>query len=390
MQNNKKLKICHVASVGITVRFLLMPQLKFLISQGFDVSVVCSPGKLKEEIEKEGVKAKEITIKRKLFSPISDGIALLQLFFYFKKEKFDIVHTHAPKPALLGQLAAKMAGVPVIVNTIHGLYFTENSPWLKRKVFIFIEKISALYSTLIFSQNGEDMATMLKEKIAKPGKITYLGNGIDMQRFNPEKFSQEFITGKKRDLGIAENVKIVGTVGRLVKEKGYFDLFEAMKIVLKKYPNVLLLVIGPEDSDKKDRFSSRIVEEFGIENNVTFLGERQDVDQLYPLMDVFAFASHREGFPRSVIEAMAMERAIIATNIRGCREQINDQVHGLVIPPGNPPALANAIMYLLEKPDKAHQMAQEAKVRAQKEFDEHLVFERLNQEYSRLIKERIR
>src|SRR3989338_9308858 len=177
-------KICHVASADITVNFLLLPQLKSLLKEGYDIYVVCSNGKMIREIEREDIKVKTIEITRKLFSPISDIVAFIKLFFYFKKEKFDIIHTHAPKPALLGQLAAKMAGVPIIVNTIHGLYFTKNSSYLRRKLFIFIEKISAACSTLIFSQNKEDIETMIKEKIAPREKIRYLGNGIDLEKFN--------------------------------------------------------------------------------------------------------------------------------------------------------------------------------------------------------------
>lgn len=388
--DSKRVKICHIASVDMTVKLLLMPQLKFLMGLGYDVYAVCSPGSLVEEIEKEGIRVKSITIKRKLLSPVSDIAAFFQLYFYFKKEKFDIVHTHAPKSGLLGQLAAKLAGVPIVINTIHGLYFTENFPYLKRKVFIFIEKISALCSALIFSQNKEDIQTMISEKIAPAQRLQYLGNGIDMGRFDIRKYPLDIINQKKQELGLPANAKIIGTVGRLVKEKGYLDLFEAMKVILQKYPNALLLAIGPKEPDKKDALNPEIVKEYGLQNNVIFLGERKDVEQLYPLMDVFVLASHREGFPRSVIEAMAMERPIVVTDIRGCREEIEHNKNGLMVPMKNPEKLAEAVVLLLENPTQAQEFAKQAKLRAQKEFDEKLVFEKINKEYSRLIQERIR
>ena len=120
----KNIKICYVVSVEMTIRFILFNTLKFLKNQGYDVYVVCSSGKWLKNIEKQGIKIKTIRFKRKI-SPISDLITLFRLYFYFKKEKFDIIHTHTPKPGLIGQLAAKMAGIPIIVNTIHGLYFQE-------------------------------------------------------------------------------------------------------------------------------------------------------------------------------------------------------------------------------------------------------------------------
>ena len=101
---NKKIKICHIVSVDMTVKFLLLPQLKFLQQEGYDVYVVCSKGKWKEDIEAEGIKVKNIIIKRRI-TPFSDLVSLFLLFLYFRKEKFQIVHTHTPKPSLLGQLA---------------------------------------------------------------------------------------------------------------------------------------------------------------------------------------------------------------------------------------------------------------------------------------------
>lgn len=384
---NKKIKVCHIASVDMTVKLLLMPQLKFLMGLGYDVYAVCSPGKLVGDIEKEGIKVKTITITRKI-SPLADIISLCRLFLYFRKGKFDIVHTHGPKPGLLGQLAAKMAGVPVIIDTVHGLYFTEDTPFLKKKFFIAARKISVRCSSLIFSQNQEDIDTMVGQKITSAEKIRYLGNGIDMKRFNSEKFSQEFIETKKRKLNLSVDTKIIGTVGRLVKEKGYLDLFEAMKIVLKKYPNAQLVVVGPEEPGKKDKLSMGTVKNFGIERSVIFLGQREDMEEIYPLMDVFVLASYREGFPRSVIEAMAMQKPIVVTNIRGCREEIENGKHGLMVPKKNFEKLAEAIIFLLQNPDIAKKLAIAARHRAVSEFDEKLVFERIGREYSRLIQEK--
>jgi len=386
----KNLKVCHVASVDMTLKFLLLPQLKLLLKEGCGVSVVCSHGKLVKEIEKEGIIVKNIEITRKLFSPISDIIALIKLFFYFKKEKFDIVHTHAPKPALLGQLAAKMAGVPIILNTIHGLYFTKDSSLLKKKLFILIEKISAKYSDFIFSQNKEDIKTIVKEKIAKAKNLGYLGNGINLQKFSPEKFSQNFIIKKKQELGLPLDVKIIGIVGRLVEEKGYVDLFLAMEKIIKKYPDVLLLSIGPDEPAKKDWLSKDIVKKYGIEKNVIFLGQRLDIEELYPLMDVFVLPSHREGFPRSVIEAMAMQRPIVVTNIRGCKEEIDNGKNGIVVPVKNPQKLAEAILLLLNNDGKAKRLSENARIKAIEEFDENLVFGRIVRQYKKLIKEKLK
>lgn len=386
--DKKPLKICHVASVDITVKFLLLGQLKFLKEQGYDVYAVCSKGEWKKDIELEGIKVKNIRITRKI-TPFSDLVSLAKLYFYFKKEKFDIVHTHTPKPSLLGQLAAKATGVPIIIDTVHGLYFENCSGWIKRNFFIFIRKIAAKRSDLIFSQNKEDIETMIKEKIAKPEKIRYLGNGIDIEKFNPEKFTDDFIKNKKKKLGLLSASKIVGVVGRLVEEKGYFDLFEAFKKVLGKFPNALLLVIGPEEPEKKDAFLPSVVKKYGIEDNVTFLGQRTDLNELYALMDVFVLPSYREGFPRTVIEAMAMKRPIIATDIRGCREAIENGRTGILVPVKSPEKLSESIIYLLSDTEDTFFLPANAIKKAKQDFNENSVFKSIEEEYKRLIGEKV-
>jgi len=386
---NNKIKVCQVATVDSSIRFLLLNQIKNLQREGYEISAVCSPGKWIKEIEENGIKVKTIEMKRKI-SPISDLIALIRLIFFFKREKFDIVHTHTPKAGFLGQLAAKIAGVPIIISTVHGFYFQKNDPWLKRKFFILIEKIAANFSDLIFSINKEDIETAIKEKICNPNLIRYSGDGIDLSRFNPERFSQEFIENKKRELGINPSKKVIGIVARLVREKGYLELFEAFKKVLEKFPSTLLLIIGPEEPEKKDKIDPEIIKNYNLRKNVIFLGERTDVDEIYPLMDVFTLPSHREGLGFSILEASAMEIPVIATNIRGCREAVDNGKTGILVPVKNPQKLAEAIIYLLKNPKRAKEMGKAGREKVKREFNEVLVFDRIKIEYQKLIEEKLR
>lgn len=385
---DSKIKVCHVANTDMAVRFLLLNQLKFLKTQGYNICAVCSKGSLIKDVEKEGIKVKTIDFNRG-FNPSAHLITLFRLFFYFKKEKFDIVHTHNPVPGFLGQLAAKMTGVPIIINTIHGFYFNENSFSLQRDLLILIEKIAAKCSDLIFSQNKEDIKTAIKEKICNSQKIKYLGNGVDIQKFNGERFSEEFIDKKKGELNLNSNFKIIGIIGRLVKEKGYLELFEALKKVLNRFPDIMLLVIGPEEPKKKDKIKRNIVKNYGIEENVLFLGQRTDIDELYPLFDIFVLPSHREGFPRTIIEAQAVAKPVITTNIRGCREAIENNKTGILISPKNSEELSKAVIYLFENLERAKEMGKSGRRKVEREFDEKIVFDRIKKEYQRLIKEKL-
>jgi len=162
-------------------------------------------------------------------------------------------------------------------------------------------------------------------------------------------------------------------------------LFEAFKEVLNKFPKAVLIIIGPKDLEKKDAFLPEIIKEYGIEKNVIFLGERTDLDEIFPLMDVFVLASHREGFPRTIVEAMASSRPTIATNIRGCNEAIDNNENGILIKLKDSSSLSNAIITLLKNPSLSNKLSKNARKKAEEEFDENKIFNKIEKEYKNLL-----
>lgn len=386
----KKIKVCCVVSVDITLKFMLFNQLKFLQQQGYDVSAVCAPGKWIEDIESAGIKVKTITFKRKVNALFYDLIACIQLYFYFRKEKFDIVHTHTLKPEFYGQIIAKLVGVPIIINTLHGLGFAEDSPSFKKNFFVSLERISGRCSDVIFSVSKAVIDIAVKEKICRPDLLKYLGRDIDTNKFNPGRFSEEFILNKKKQLGIDPGKRIIGIVARLVQEKGYLELFEAFKDVLLKFSDTLLLVVGPGEPEKRDKIDPEIVKNYGIEKNVVFLGERFDVDEIYPLMDIFVLPTHREGVGASILEASSTARPVIATNTGGCPEAVDDGKTGILIPLKNVEKLSEAIIYLFDNPEVAKEMGRRGREKILKEFSEKLIFDILKEEYQRLVNKKLK
>jgi glycosyltransferase involved in cell wall biosynthesis len=385
---DKKIKICFIVAVDITIKLILINYLRRFKNSGYEVWAVCSPGAFLEEIKKDGINVKEITIKRKLFSPVSDLLSLLKLVYFLKKEKFDIVQVQTPKAAFLGQLASKLAKIPIVINNNFGFYF-ENFSLVKKNLFIFFEKLSAKYTDLMFAINREDMQTAIKEKIFTEDKIKYLGFGINTKRFDPGRFSKEFILQKKRELGIPEGKKVIGIVARLVEEKGYLELFEAFGKVIKNFPDALLLIIGIEEPNKKDGVKIGIIKKYNIEKETIFLGDREDVDELYSVMDIFVLPTHREGLGNTILEASAMGKPVIATNIRGCRESVDDNKTGLLVPVKNPKELAKAILFLLNNPQICLNFGQVGRDKIIKNFNEDRVFQVLINEYNALIKEKL-
>jgi glycosyltransferase involved in cell wall biosynthesis len=381
-----KLKVAHITTVDSSLRYLLINQLLFL-REKYSVIGISSAGRDVEFLESTGIKHISIRITRSL-TPLSDLITLIQLYKIIRRERFDIVHTHTPKPGLLGQLAAKLARTPIVVNTIHGFYFHDDMNKLWRSFYIFMERIAARCSDAILSQNSEDVSTALKENICPEGKIEYLGNGIDIRHFDRGRLSLQIIEAKKRELGLLD-VPVVGFVGRLVVEKGLLVLMKAALIVIDQIPNVKFLVVGPTDEEKNDAIRPDIVEQYGVEDYFIFLGQRHDMPELYALMNVLVLPSYREGFPRAPMEASAMAVPSIVSNIRGCRETVLDYETGLFVPVGDHVSLAKAIIFLLNDPITARKMGDKARSLAVKKFDEQKVFTRVDQKYLELIKKKI-
>ena len=382
--------VAHVTTVDMSLRYLLLNQLKYLQAEGYRVLAVSSPGPDVGVVEAAGIRHIAVPMTRRL-SPWQDMAALQDLTRVFQRERVDIVHTHTPKPGLLGQMAARLAGVPVVVNTLHGFYFHDHMRPLPRRFFIFMEQLAAVNSDWILSQNPEDIRTAIDEHIADASIVEALGNGIDLQRFSPAAVSAVDVSATRRSLGFADDDVVVGFVGRLVEEKGLLELFDAVASLRTSHPRIKLLIIGPQDADKADVTGAAAARARGLGDDVAvFTGLRHDLPPLYAAMDVFVLPSHREGFPRAPMEAAAMGKPVVATNIRGCRETVADGVTGVLVPLRDAGALSKAIAAYLDDADRRRQHGEAGLALAARRFDERLVFARVAACYERLLKARRR
>jgi glycosyltransferase involved in cell wall biosynthesis len=322
------------------------------------------------------------------FTPLRDLRALVALLGTMRRERFTIVHAHNPKPGLLAQLAARLAGVPVVVNTLHGFYFHDGmDPWARR-FYVTLEKLAALCSDVVLSQNEEDVTTALREGIVKPHRIKLLGNGIDLQRFDPARLPRDTRRLVRASLGIAEDAPVVGFVGRLVAEKGVPELLRAARLVRERVPRAVFLLVGGSDEEKPGSLTPDAARGAGVEGACVFTGVRHDLPELYRAMDVFALPSHREGFPRAAMEAAAMGLPCVVSDVRGCRQVVAQGENGLLVPAQDHAALAKALTELLLAPSLARLMGTEGRRRALRDFDERRVFATVLAEYERLLRDK--
>ena len=381
---SESVKVLQLAAVDSTVRLLLRPLLQRLRKAGYEVHVSCSPGPRLPALEEEGYSVHRVPIARRV-APLSNAASLWRLFRLMRRERFDIVHVHTPVAAVLGRIAARLARIPCVVYTAHGFYFHERMPGWKRRAIVLVERALGQWCTdLLLAQSAEDADTALRERIAAQERVVWIGNGVD-----PQRFVRTPSDALRADLGLPDEARVIGFVGRLVREKGVVELFEAMARVVARCPEARLLVVG--DTLKSDRDTKavarldRLIASERLADVVRFTGFRDDTPDLLAIMDVFVLPSHREGMPRTILEAMAAGKPVVATNIRGSREEVIDGVTGLLVPVGDSEALAEAILRVLSDEALARRFGEAGRRRVREEFDEAAVLQRQIDAYRKLL-----
>jgi len=276
----------------------------------------------------------------------------------------------------------------VIVNTVHGLYATPEDRPARRAVVYTLERLAARCSHAELVQNAEDIEVLVRLGVPRR-KLHLLGNGIDLARFDPARVSRERAAQLRAEMGAGPEDVICGLVGRLVWEKGYGEVFAAAARLRSVLPQLRFVVIGPLDPDKPDAVRDVDLDR-ARRDGVTFLGLRHDVDELYAAMDIYVLASHREGFPRSAMEAAAMGLPVVATNIRGCRQVVDDGRTGCLVPVRDVDALADAISTLTTDAALRHRLGEAARAKAMAQFDQQHVIDTTLTVYADLLARRAR
>ncbi len=381
-------RLVHVTTTDMSLALLLAPQLRAFAAAGMDVIGVSATGPWVEQLTAQGIRHEALRHATRAVAVGQDALALGELTRLLRRLKPDIVHTHNPKPGLYGRIAARLAGVPVVVNTIHGLYATEDDALGRRLAVYGIERFASMFSGAELLQNVEDIDVLRRLRVPE-SKIVLLGNGVDLERFTPPP-DADSVARARQALGIGPEKVVVGLVGRLVWQKGLRELFDAAVLVRERCPGVVVVVVGPLDDEKADSLGPDDIEAARAVGNIEFLGRRDDVETLYHGFDIFVLPSYREGFPRSAMEAAASGLPVIATDVRGCRQAVDDGVTGLLVPVRDAGALAGAIEKLAGDPDRRRAMGRAGRGKAEAEFDDRRVVETTMAVYERLLERRHR
>ena len=369
------MKVCQVCAVDFTLEKFLLPLVDGMIAEGWDVSVVCSSGSRAKSLRSQGYKINFIQINRDI-NIVGHMLSILRLWQFFLREKFDVVHVHTPVASLIGRIAAKLAGVNLIVYTAHGFYFHENMGPKRLIAYQLLERLLGLITDLLFLQSAEDEVTAKKLRIKDEAARFCIFNGINIRKYCFRSDLEKL--NVRKGLGIADEAKVLGFVGRLVREKGLVELLEAVSASARQDPNLYLILIGQKlDSDHDAGVEDALASARSVMGErVVVMGQRDDVDLILKAMDVFCLPSWREGVPRSLIEAMATGVPVIATDIRGSRELIRHKQSGLLVKPKETSELKKAIEEVLTLPNEASSRASEARKFVEKYCDEDKIIDK--------------
>lgn len=373
------LTVAHLTTTDISLELLLGAQFDAVVSAGGEALGISAPGPFVEALERRGVRHVALRSSTRGWNPLADVRAAAQLWGVLRRERPTVLHTHNPKPGLYGRIVGRLARVPIVVNTVHGLYATEDDRWMRRAVVYGLEAVASRFSHAELVQNAEDVATMRRFRLAAGAKVRHLGNGVDLSRFRPGRLTVEQRRSLRAEWGVGDGDVVVGTVGRLVAEKGYPELFVAAARLgsgVRGVHGVHLVVVGGHDAEKADALDEAAIARARTAG-VVFLGHRRDVADVLGAFDVFVLASHREGQPRAAMEAAASGLPIVATDIRGCRQVVADGVTGLLVAPHDATSLGAAIGTLAGDGALRERMAAAAVTKALREFDERAVVERV-------------
>ncbi len=340
--------------------------LRSLIDRGFKVVVVAPYDDSVSKLNGIGCSFLAISLDRKGTNPLRDLTLLYRIYSILKTERPDILITRTVKPNIYGSLAARILKIPVI-NVITGL----GTPFIRRgwlqTVVSLLHKISLRWSRKVFFLNRDDYELFLKLGLVNP-KVTDLlpSDGINLERFKPGVFERD-TDGRFRFLFI----------GRLLWDKGVGEFVEAAKHLKGRYQDVEFFLLGFLDPQNPSGISRDDLDRWVSEGYVTYLGSSEDVRPYITSADCVVLPSYREGIPRALLEAAAMEKPIITTNSVGCKEVVDDGVNGFLVRPRDAIDLAKKMEAMIKLPeDERVLMGRRGREKVMREFDERIVIEK--------------
>lgn len=330
------------------------------------------------EIKEKNVDIRIIEEMKRDVSFIKDIKSIYKLYKFIKKEKPDIVDTHTSKAGATGRIAARLAGVPILIHTFHGHVFKKHFSKFKSSLFVFIEKLLGLFTTKIIAISDLQYHDLVNiYKIAPSKKFIIIKLGIDIEQFSDIAKNNKL----KESLGIKEHEKLIGIIGRLVPIKNHSMILRVLKKLQNYGLKAQLCIAG--DGEEKLKIV-KLCDEYGLNGSVHFLGWVRDLPYLYSGIDILALTSLNEGTPITVIEAMAAGAPIIATNVGGVADLLLNNKNGMLCKSEDEQDMASKIIQILNNDLETAKKCQLAKKFVQENYSSKRLLKELDQLYTQL------
>ena len=316
-----------------------------------------------------------------------DPVVLLKLIKLLKKKRYDIVHTHTTKAGILGRIAARIAGVPIIVHGLHGSTFQAfNSGLLNWLLFLF-ERLTGRFTDAYISVSKVLSETYIEKGIGKKDNHYTVYSGMELSKFYHARDKINY-KEKYEELGINAGEFLIGNVARLETRKGHQFLLDAFKNVVEeqKDGHVKLLIIG---EGNKRKYLENYVKELNLGDKVIFTGYREDVEELMALMDIFVLTSLREGLPRVLVQAAAVGMPSVAFNVDGVPEIIKDNYNGFLVRPRDVGQLTNRIEKYINNKELVLLHGQKGREFIKDRWSIEGMVDRIDKIYQNLVREKI-
>lgn len=375
-------KLCYVATIPAVVHSFLRVHIQAAADK-YEVTVICNSAD-KHLLDGLNARLVLLPIERKP-SPWRDMLVLFQLFKLFRRERFDIVHSHMPKTALLGMLAAWLAGVPIRINTFHGEVWATRSGWRRTALKLF-DQLVGLLATDILAVSPSQRDFLVNEGVLPPGKAKVIGAGsicgVDPLRFRPDAENRQAV---RHGLGIAQDARVILFVGRLNRDKGMPELAAAFDTIAKQHFDVELLLVGAEED-----VSFRRIQEIchAERDRLHYVSFTATPEHYMAAADIFCLPSYREGFGLTIIEAAACGVPAVASRIYGITDAVADGKTGLLFPVGDAAALTQALLRLITENELRQKMGSAARERALELFSSEKIAHELLALYEELTEGR--
>jgi glycosyltransferase involved in cell wall biosynthesis len=374
----------HVTAVPDMLLFL-SGHLADLAARGFEVTVVSSPGPLLDRLAASaGVARAAVPISREI-TPLHDLVSLARLTRTLRRLRPDLVDAHTLKAALLAMAAARLAGVPVRVYHVHGLRHVTTAG-VRRALLRACERITSSLATRVLCVSRSVARAALADGLIPPEKTAVLLGGSIAGVDATGRFVPPADEGERRAarvaLGLPATARVIGFVGRLVRDKGVAELAGAWSVLRERHPDLRLVVVGA--AERGDPLPAGVAEALAGDRRVLLAGHDRETPRYYRAMDVLALPTWREGFPVVPLEAAAMGLPVVASDVPGCVDAVVRDVTGTLVPPGDVPALAAALEAYLADPALRHRHGAAGRQRALRDYDPRRLQEALREEFLRL------